>query len=313
MKIAVTGANGFVGQAVVAAIARLGGNAVPLVRSASDMQHARVIGDFADSPVDETILAGVDILIHLAARTHVVNDTSVDPLAAYRHTNVSGTQNLLDAAIAAGVSRFVYMSSIKAMGERTQVSQPMSPDTPPQPEDPYGVSKLEAEALVQERCNRAGIGWTIIRPPLVYGPGVKANFDRLIPLAQSAFPIPLGSIRNARSVIYVENLAEATIAAASATDARNRILTLCDDTLSTPELIRAVALALGKSPMLVPFPTALLRLAGRLTGRTWVIDRLTGSLEIDSRSSMAAAHWHPRISTADAMRATVLARQQAPD
>lgn len=309
MKAAVTGASGFVGRAVLHALGQAGHEAVALVRSAPPGTGARAIGDLADGPIDPAVLGAADTVIHLAARTHVTDETMSDAMAAYRATNVTGTGHLVDAAVAAGVTRFVYMSSVKAVGERTIAGRPMTPETTPRPEDPYGITKLEAEALVRERCNAAGIAWTILRPPLVYGPGVKANFDRLIALVERRLPMPLASIRNRRSIVYVDNLADATVAAAVAPGTRNRILTLCDDTLSTPDLIRAVAEALGIKPVLLPFPPALLTLAGQITGRTAMVDRLAGSLEIDPRSSMAAADWQPQIDTHQGLRRTINARR----
>jgi nucleoside-diphosphate-sugar epimerase len=261
VKFAVTGANGFLGRAVVKAIAAQGSDALPLVRSASGMANECVIGDFSDSQPNADLLKGVDVVIHLAARTHVTRETASDPLGAYRRVNVQGTRHLLAAATQASVRRFVYMSSVKAVGERTQVGAPFTPLTIPEPEDAYGITKLEAEHEVMSTCERSAMAWTIIRPPLVYGPGVRANFARLITLVAQGVPLPLRGVNNRRSIVYVDNLASATVAAAETKAAGNELLMICDDTLSTADLISEIARQLTRPARLFTVPNTIFRAA----------------------------------------------------
>lgn len=295
MKIAVTGANGFVGQAVLANLAARGIEAIPVVRRSSGIVGERVVGDLAGGGVSVDAIRGAKAVIHLAARTHVMDDPAIDAWPEYRKTNVEGTARLLDAAVAAGVERFVFMSSVKAVGEWSEPGLPLAPATMPRPEDAYGRSKLEAEALVKERCEAAGLDWAILRPPLVHGPGAKGNLNRLARLVARGIPLPLASIRNARSIVSVTNLADAAVTACLADGARGRILHIADLTLSTPELVRAIARSEGAKVRLVPVPAWLLQAAGRLAGRSAEISRLTGSLELDTASSERAMGWAPPI------------------
>ena len=241
----------------------------------------------------------------------MMDEKGRDTFAAYRRSNVDGTGAMLDAAIAAGVRRFVFMSSVKAMGERTAGGQPFDTHTAPRPEDSYGRSKLEAEELVRARCSAAGIEWTIIRPPVVYGPGVKGNLDRLIALVARRIPLPLGSIANCRSMVHVDNLAAAAVRACTAPGAADRVLLIADTTVSTPDLLRAVAAALGVKARLVPVPGWLIATAAWLTGRRAASDRLLGSLELDTRDSFAALDWRPTASLDEGLRSMIVARDAA--
>lgn len=307
MKVAITGANGFVGQAVYRRMQADGHVPLAIVRAPSGISGEVVSGDLAQARFVPGQLDGIDAVIHLAARTHVMDETAPDALGAYRAANVEGTRAILDAAIAAGAKRFVFMSSVKAMGERTQPGAPFTPETTPRPEDAYGVSKLEAETLVRERCEAAGVEWTILRPPLVHGPGVKANFARLVALVARQLPLPLGSLRNRRSIVHVDNLAAAAVQACQAPGAANRLLLIADATLSTPELIRAIATAAGVRARLVQIPPMLLNLAGRLTGKQAMVERLCGSLELDVAASWEALGSTPDLPPDAAIRQTVLA------
>jgi nucleoside-diphosphate-sugar epimerase len=215
-------------------------------------------------------------------------------LADYRQTNVEGTKRLLDAAIGAGVRRFVFMSSIKAVAERSRPGDPLNPATEPHPEDPYGISKLEAEQLVRHECEKAGIEWVILRPPLVISNNAVGNLARIARLARWRIPLPLGAIRNRRSVISVENLAEAAVVACVAPGAANKVLMLCDRTVSTPELLSQFAALQGHKLVLVPFPVSVLRIILRALRRDDELDRLCEDLEIDPRSSLDALGWEPQ-------------------
>lgn len=307
MMIAVTGANGFVGQAVLANLEQRGIAFRPLVRRSAGLRDERVVGDLAGGALSARDLSGVDAVLHLAARTHVMRDLAVDSLAEYRETNVVATGRLLDAASAAGVKRFVFMSSVKAVAERSSPGHPIGPDAAARPEDAYGQSKLEAEALVRTRCEAAGMDWTILRPPLVHGPGAKGNLARLAGLVRRGLPLPLASIRNARSIVSVENLADAAVTSCLSDVAAGQVLHIADLTLSTPELVRAVARSEGREARLVPVPAQLLRLAGKITGRGKEVDRLIGSLELETEASMAALHWQPPVDGGRALARTLSA------
>ncbi|MXP10921.1 NAD-dependent epimerase/dehydratase family protein [Pseudoblastomonas halimionae] len=305
MKIAVTGANGFVGREVLRQLPQAGHSVVPLVRSASGLPGEVVTGNLDEGRLSAQDLAGCDAVIHLAARTHVMNETESDPLPEYRRANVEGTDRLLDAALAAGVGRVVFMSSVKAVGERSAPGAPLGPDTPPEPEDAYGQSKREAEGLVQQRCEAAGIGWTIIRPPLVHGEGAQGNLQRLVRLIERGLPLPFGAVRNARSIVSVRNLAAAAIAATDATDAAGRVLHIADLTVSTPELIRELGRAVGRKPLLVPVPPALMTAVASVLGRGAEVQRLFGSLELETASSWGALGLDPPFDPREQLRASI--------
>lgn len=294
MKIAVTGANGFVGREVLRQASEAGHTVVPLVRNACGLPGEIVTGYLHQSSLSASDLAGCEAVIHLAARTHVMNDTADDPMGEYRRTNVDGTKTILELAIAAGVSRFVFMSSIKAIGERSRPGAPLEPDAAPQPEDTYGKSKLEAERLVRKQCEAASISWVILRPPLVYGPGVKANFERLVDWIRRGVPLPFGSIENRRSLVDVQNLADATLLAATHPDAPGKAFMVADVTLSTPDLARKIGTAVKRPARLISVPTALLRLAGAIAGKREMIERLCGTLELDVTRTMTVLGWRPR-------------------
>jgi nucleoside-diphosphate-sugar epimerase len=304
VKVAVTGAGGFVGSAVVAELAKRGIEAVRLVRTARGEPGEAEIGDLAGASIDPAKLQGADVVIHLAAVTHSPNGPD-DGIEKYRAVNVGGTVALVEAAIAAKASRFLFVSSIKAVAERSAPGHPIDSNTAPAPEDAYGITKLEAEQSVRERCSGAGVEWVIVRPPLVYGAEAKGNFGRLIRMVRSGLPLPLGAVNNRRSLLHVENLADALVAACTAPGAAGQIVTLCDSTLSTPELLRAVAQSLGVRARLLPFPPVLLRAIGRALGRGAEVERLCGSLELDPRASMAVLGWTPPFGLAEALSRTV--------
>lgn len=305
MRVAITGATGFVGRHVVTSMVAEGHEPAPIVRSPAGLANEIVVGDIGSSRIDPETLRNVQCLIHLAARTHAMDDAGPSADAAYHRANVLGTRAVLDAAIGAGVRRIVFMSSIKAIGDDTGPGEQLVAESPPRPTDAYGRSKLEAENELRQRCTAAGIEWVIIRPPLVYGAGAKGNFERLIALITRRIPLPLASVHNRRSMVYVDNLASATVRACDAPGAANRVLVIADTTLSTPDLLRIVGTALERPARLLPFPPALLRLAGRLSGRSAIVDRLIGSLEVNSEDSFRALDWRPPIAPDTAMRETV--------
>jgi nucleoside-diphosphate-sugar epimerase len=248
-------------------------------------------------------LAGIDTVIHLAARVHVMDETVGDPLIVYRQINVAGTENLARQAAAHGVRRLVFLSSVKVHGEETDV--PYSEQFHPAPQDPYGVSKMEAEKVLQQITAETGLEVVIIRPPLVYGPGVKANFLNLLKIVERGLPLPLASITNARSLVYLGNLIDAIITSTNHPQAAGQTFLVSDgEDVSTPMLIRQVANALGRPVRLFPFPPSLLRLAGNLTGKSMAVDRLLGSLVVDSGKIQRVLGWKPPYTMAEGLAVT---------
>lgn len=304
MRVAVTGAAGFVGRRAVLDLRAAGLDIVPLVRRASGGEHEIVVGDLAE--IGPTLsLPPLDACLHLAGRAHVLNDAADDPMEAYRRTNVEGTRRLLAAVIRAGCRHFVYVSSVKAAGERS-VGAPLNPDDPMRPEDPYGISKAEAETLVREMCEAAGIAWTILRPPLVYGPGVAANFQRLLRLALSGLPLPLGAARNRRSMVFVGNLADAMRAVLTTPAGHGRVFYVSDgEDVSTVDLIRRIARAGERRAWLVPVPQAVLAIAAHLAGKTGEVRRLFDDLQVDARPLNEALDWNPPYTVDEALRLTI--------
>ena len=258
----------------------------------------------SDSTDWSELLRHTDVVIHLAARVHVMHDDVEDPLAAFRAVNLHGTVNLARQAAAAGVKRFVYVSSIKVNGECTDV-KPFTESDDPNPQDPYGVSKWEAEQALGKIGHETGMEMVIVRPPLVYGPGVKANFYSLLKLVSKALPLPLGSIHNRRSMIYVGNLVDALILCATHPAAAGRTYLVSDgEDVSTPQLVKEIAIAMKRPDRVFPFPLSIMRLAARMTGRSPAVDRLTQSLEIDNSKIRKELGWQPPYSMQQGLQKT---------
>ncbi len=292
--VLVTGASGFLGRPVTRALLERGARVRGLVRPGSaplepGVEAAPAAG-LDDREGLRRALEGVDAVVHLAARVHVMRDDASDPLAEFRRVNVEGTRAVLEEAVRAGARRFLFASSVKALGEGGDAV--LADDTPPAPADPYGVSKLEAEGVVRELAGAAGVHAPILRLPLVYGPGVRANFLRLLQLVDRGVPLPFGLVRNRRSMVYAGNAAAAVAAALeSPAAARETFLVSDGDDHSTPELVRRIARALGRPARLVPVPPALFAGAGRagdLLSRlvpvpvtSAAMHRLLGSLAVD--------------------------------
>ena len=252
-----------------------------------------LVGEITGETDWSDALQGIDVVIHLAARVHVMQEKSSDPLAEFRKVNVEGTLRLAEDAAKAGVKRLVYVSSIKVNGEAT-FDRPFSESDEPNPQDPYGISKHEAEMALQKISAETGLEVVIVRPPLVYGPGVGGNFARMLGWIEKGIPLPLGSVRNRRSMIYVENLADALIHCATRPEAANETFLVSDaETVSTPELVRILSEKMGVKPAIFPFPPALLAMLGKLAGKSAEIERLTGSLEIDSSRIRERLGWQP--------------------
>lgn len=299
MRIGVTGAGGFVGRAVVRRLQRGGHRVVPLVRIATGATGEVVVGDLA-APVIPASPPPLDALIHLAACTHFRGDDA-QAVAKFQAVNVEGTRAMLELARRSGVRRFVFISSVKVNGERT-VGRAYTELDPPQPEDAYGRSKLAAEEVVHRSCRAAGIDFVILRPPLIYGVGQKGNLRALVRAERSGVPLPFGRVRNRRSLIHVDNLADLIAVVTDHPLARDRVFMAEDGTtVSTADLIRAMAAATGRRARLLPIPTSLLSAAGRLVGRGGQIERLLGDLEVDGTTTRTLLGWVPPIRPAAAL------------
>jgi nucleoside-diphosphate-sugar epimerase len=241
-------------------------------------------------------------VIHAAARAHIMKDEVADPLAEYRRVNVDGTLNLARQAAAAGVKRFIFISSIKVNGEQTPLGQPFTADDTPAPEDAYGISKWEAEQGLQQLATETGMEVVIIRPPLVYGPGVKGNFASMIKLVAKGLPFPLGAIHNQRSLVAVDNLVDLIITCIDHPVAANQVFLAGDgQDLSTTELLRGVAKAMGKPARLIPVPSSLLMLGATLLGKKAVAQRLLGSLQVDIAKARNLLGWEPPVSVEEGL------------
>lgn len=309
-RILVTGARGFVGQPLCIALAARGYTVSGTARikagdeSRPAVEALRVTGDLESFQDWDLLLRNVDAVIHLAARVHVMGKGSAPVLAAYRRTNVTVTENLVRAAAAAGVRRFIFASSVKAVGEGG--TRPYSETSAVNPTDPYGMSKLEAEQAVQAIGKQTGIETVILRLPLVYGPGVRANFFRLMQLVDRGLPLPLASVGNRRSMIFLGNLVDALRMCLSHKNAAGQIFMVSDgDDLSTPDLIRRIATAMGKKACLVKCPPGLLRIAGSLAGKGPEARRLIGSLSVDSHRIQNELGWTPPYTVEQGLARTV--------
>lgn len=300
----VTGASGFVGRALWDELAACGHVAVPVVRRDSGLTGEAAVGDIGPSTDWRVVLQGCDAVVHLAARVHNIGRTERDALARYRATNTEATLNLARQAVRAGVKRFVFVSSIKVNGEGGDA--PYRETDVPAPEDAYAISKWEAEQGLSRIAQETGLEVVVLRPPLVYGPGVKANFRRLLDAVARGWPLPLGAIENRRSLLYLGNLVDAIRLCIEHPEAAGQTF-LVDDgqPVSTPELIRAVANAMGCRARLLPVPVGLLEFAGVLVGKRAAMGRLTGSLWLDSSLIRARLGWMPPHSMAAGLAATV--------
>lgn len=298
MKMLVTGATGFVGHFLCSRLLAEGWSVRGTLLTSET--PASLVGG-VESVVIEPLggetpwqhaLTDIDVVIHLAARVHIMDDSSADPLAEFRRVNVEGTVQLAREAAKAGVRRLVFISSIKVNGEEN--ATPYTPDSPPNPSDPYGISKWEAEQGLRKIEAETGLEVVVIRPTLVYGPGVKANFLNMMKIITKGIPLPLASIINRRSLIYVGNLVDALAVCAMHPVAAGKTYLVSDGVdVSTPELIRRTAAALGIPARLFTVPLQLMLMAGKLTGKSNSVSRLAGSLTVDSSRIRQELEWKP--------------------
>ncbi|MEM5329949.1 NAD-dependent epimerase/dehydratase family protein [Paraburkholderia sp. JHI2823] len=313
MHVVVTGANGFVGRALCRTLVDNGHRVTGIVRRAGTApagvtESVHTSPDFTDIDAHWPGKSGaVDCVVHLAARVHVMNEVETDETQrAFDQTNLEGTLRVARAAQRNGVRRFIYVSSIKAIAGSASTREPLREDALAQPDDAYGRSKLAAERALAELRRETGLDVVIVRPPLVYGPDVGANFRKMLDAVWRGTPLPLGAVDARRSLLFVDNLADALMHCASDARAANSCFHLADDGApSVAELLREIGKHLGRPARLVPVPVSLLKLAGRLTGRAAQIERLTESLVLDSSAiRRQLSGWQPPYTLDEGLRAT---------
>ena len=303
MNIAITGTTGFVGSALLPALSQHH-QTRPITRAE--------FGDLLPTTEYTVAFNNAEVVIHLAARVHIMQDTVADPLAAFRNTNTAGTLNFARQAAAAGVRRFIFLSSIKVNGEHTTADKPFTADDTHIPTDPYGISKYEAEQGLRELAVQTGMEVVIIRSPLVYGPGVKANFLSMIRWLHKGIPLPLGAIHNQRSLVALDNLVDLITTCIDHPAAANQTFLVSDgEDLSTTALLQRLGLALGKPARLLPVPQRLLTASLTLLGKGDIAQRLCGSLQVDISKTRDLLGWVPPLSVDEALRQTAQAYLQS--
>ncbi|WP_110857017.1 NAD-dependent epimerase/dehydratase family protein [Paraburkholderia silvatlantica] len=308
-RVLVTGANGFVGRALCAALCRHGHDVTALLRRGH--VGGDVVREWHHEAADFVGLQEAwpndlspDCVVHLAARVHVMRDDAPDPLAAFSATNVEGTLRVARAAQARGARRMVFVSSIKAVAE-VDGGVPLAESVPPMPLDPYGLSKRAAEEALWRLGEETGLEVVVVRPPLVYGPGVGANFLQMMDALWRGVPLPLGSVNARRSLVYTENLADALMHCVTDPRAANACFHVADaEDLSVAQLLRGLGRHLSKPARLIPVSTGLLRAAGALSGRSAQLERLTSSLQVDTSLIHARLGWQPPFAVEEGLEAT---------
>ena len=312
-KILVTGATGFVGRALCAHLTQNGCEVHAAVRTSSNgvqASHIVTVGEIGPNTDWAQSVAGCDVVVHLAARVHVMKEIVADPAALFDAVNTVATANLVRAAARAGVKRFVFISTVKVNGESTAPGHTFKETDIPAPQDAYAFSKYNAERGLKEYATQHGMEWVIIRPPLVYGPGVKANFAALANAAAWGWPLPLGSIRNQRSLVALDNLVDFIACCTQHPQAANQTFLISDGhDLSTPELVRQLARAAGSTARLPRISVALLKMAAALLGKKGAVERMSESLQVDISKAQALLQWVPPVTVEQGLARVIKGRQ----
>ncbi len=297
-KLLVTGATGFIGRALINELLHhdldlLASTRIAIPQLPQQVKHV-TIGNLLPSTDWSVALKKLDIIIHTAARVHVMTDNTKDPLTEFQKINNLSTLNLAKQAATAGVNRFIFISSIKVNGETTSHNQKFSPSDKFIPSDPYALSKYDAEIGLLNLAKKTNMEVVIIRPPLVYGPLVKGNFSSLIKWIKKNIPLPFGTVHNQRSLVALDNLVNFIILCTAHPNAANEIFLISDDSdISTTELLKKIAQAFNKKGYLLPIPVSFLTLLATLTGNKKIADRIVGSLQIDISKAKHLLHWKP--------------------
>ena len=298
MKVALTGSSGFVGSALLLKLRELKTDVLTVGH-----RSGPGVSTTLSQLVESNALLGCGVLLHLGARVHVRREKTLHPLEAYRQANVGSTVVLARAAALAGVKRFIFVSSVKVNGESTTLGQPFTDADTPAPQDPYGISKMEAEQGLRQIAAQTGMEVVIIRPPLVYGPGVKANFLAMMRWLSRGIPLPLGAIHNQRSLVALDNLVDLLLTCIDHPAAANQTFLVSDgEDLSTTDLLRRMGRALGKPARLLPVPPVLLKAGAALVGKPELAQRLCGSLQVDISETRERLGWTPPISVDEGLR-----------
>lgn len=305
----ITGATGFVGGAVIKRLIADGVSPVAAVRRKPihwPTQCSVVeVGDLEPNTDCSVALAGIKSVVHAAARVHVMKDQSADPLAEFRRVNVAGTLNLARQAATAGVRRFVFLSSIKVNGEQTQIGRLFTSNDTTIPSDAYGISKCEAEEGLRRIAEQTGMEFVIIRPVLVYGPGVKGNFLSMMRWLYKGIPLPLGAINNARSLVALDNLVDLIVTCLHHPAAANQTFLVSDsEDISTTDLLKRTASVMGVKARLIPVPGSIIQAGARLLGKGDVAQRLCGSLQVDISKTRELLGWSPPVTVDQALEKT---------
>lgn len=305
LRVLLTGATGFIGSEIVRQLAKVGRySLVAAVRRPcclTSCEHVHVIGELCDSVDWTDALAGVGVVVHAAARAHVMLADATDPSAGYRHINVDGTLALAKQAAKAGVRRFIFISSIGVNGNIT--TRPFRANDSPGPAEPYAFSKRDAEQGLWRIQQETGMQVVVVRPPLVYGPGAPGNFGSLVRWIEKGIPLPLGAIHNKRSLVGIENLVDLIIRCIDHPAAANQVLLAGDgEDLSTTELLRGVGQAMGKPARLIPVPAGMLQFGAMLLGKRAMAQRLLGSLQVDISKTCELLDWKPPHTVEEGLR-----------
>lgn len=308
MKLLLTGGSGFLGSRVYEVAKTQGLEARCVVRKPMLGDSAVIVAEINSQTDWSGAFEGIHCVVHCAARVHQMNESATNALEAYREVNTLGTLNLARQAAQAGVKRFIFISSIKVNGEYSQLDHQFQPDLAHIPDDPYGLSKYEAEVQLRELAKETGIEVVIIRPPLVYGPGVKANFLSMMRWVEKGIPLPLGAIHNRRSLVYVDNLVDLILTCCKHPEAAGETFLISDgQDVSTTQLLKAVALSMNKRARLIPIPMSIIEFAAQVIGKPQISQRLCGSLEVDISHTRKILDWEPPVTFEQGIKRTVQA------